>query len=435
MSERGAWRLLLALAALNVLGYVDRQLRGGARAGADGRAGAHRGPTSASSSARRSSLVFGVGTLLSWAPRPTAGRGRGSSRAASRAWSAATALTGTASGFAALALWRALVGVGEATLPPDRRLDAGRPRAAPSRLGFATSVYYAGVPSASAAASPLAGWVVPRFGWRACFFLLGALGPRRGRRSCGAWRTRRGAARPRRGRRGRRRGGTVAAGCAARSPPSPRSRSSSRARRSSCTERVLAAPRHLAGAGARLRLLARGVPRGGDGPRRRGSPAASRSASLTDARASAGGRAGGSSPSPPRGASASPRPPPSTCCRRRRPSSSPPGSSPRRGRSAGSAPMVAAIHEMAPRGLAGDGDRLRPDGVNLVGVASGAVDHRRDRRPREPDRRPPVERRPRALGAALPRPRRPRRLKRGQVLSQRGQVLNRAHARRARFKT
>ena len=26
MAERGAWRLLLALAALNVLGYVDRQL-------------------------------------------------------------------------------------------------------------------------------------------------------------------------------------------------------------------------------------------------------------------------------------------------------------------------------------------------------------------------------------------------------------------------
>ena len=90
-------------------------------------------------------------------------------------WSAATALTGTASGFATLALWRSLVGVGEATLPPTAIAMLGD-RFPPSRLGFATSVYYAGIPVGFACSLALAGWLVPRFGWRSCFYLLGVLG-------------------------------------------------------------------------------------------------------------------------------------------------------------------------------------------------------------------------------------------------------------------
>jgi MFS family permease len=90
-------------------------------------------------------------------------------------WSAATALTGTASGFATLALWRSLVGVGEATLPPTAISMLGD-RFPPSRLGFASSVYYSGIPVGFGCSLALAGWLVPRFGWRSCFYLLGMLG-------------------------------------------------------------------------------------------------------------------------------------------------------------------------------------------------------------------------------------------------------------------
>ena len=173
MSERGAWRLLLALAALNVLGYVDRQLVAALAPVLMAELGLTRadigfliGPAFV--------VVFALGTLVLGA---AADRGRRPRIVAGglAAWSAATALTGTASGFATLALWRSLVGVGEATLPPTAISMLGD-RFAPSRLGFATSVYYAGIPVGFAGSLALAGWLVPRFGWRSCFYLLGVLG-------------------------------------------------------------------------------------------------------------------------------------------------------------------------------------------------------------------------------------------------------------------
>jgi MFS family permease len=119
-------------------------------------------------------VVYALGTLALGAaadrgPRPRIVAG------GLAAWSAATALTGTASGFATLAVWRALVGVGEATLPPAALSMLGD-RFSPSRLGFATSVYYAGIPVGFGCSLGLAGWLVPRFGWRSCFLLLGLLG-------------------------------------------------------------------------------------------------------------------------------------------------------------------------------------------------------------------------------------------------------------------
>ena len=173
MDERGAWRLLLALAALNVLGYVDRQLVAALAPVLMAELGLTRadvglliGPVFVA--------VFGVGALFLGAaadrwrrPRIIAG--------GLAVWSAATALTGTGSGFATLAFWRALVGVGEASLPPTAISMLGD-RFPPSRLGFATSVYYAGIPVGFACSLALAGWLVPRFGWRSCFYLLGVLG-------------------------------------------------------------------------------------------------------------------------------------------------------------------------------------------------------------------------------------------------------------------
>ena len=173
MDDRGAWRLLLALAALNVLGYVDRQLVAALAPVLMAELGLTRadvglliGPVFV--------VVFAVGALFLGAaadrwrrPRIIAG--------GLAVWSAATALTGTASGFATLAFWRALVGVGEASLPPTAISMLGD-RFPPSRLGFATSVYYAGIPVGFACSLALAGWLVPRFGWRSCFYLLGVLG-------------------------------------------------------------------------------------------------------------------------------------------------------------------------------------------------------------------------------------------------------------------
>jgi MFS transporter, Spinster family, sphingosine-1-phosphate transporter len=173
MTERGARRLLLALAALNVLGYADRQLVAALAPVLMAEFGLSRadigfliGPAFV--------VVFALGTLVLGA---AADRGRRPRIIAGglAVWSAATALTGTASGFATLSFWRALVGVGEATLPPTAISMLGD-RFPPSRLGFASSVYYAGVPVGFGFSLAVAEWLVPRFGWRSCFFLLGVLG-------------------------------------------------------------------------------------------------------------------------------------------------------------------------------------------------------------------------------------------------------------------
>jgi MFS family permease len=90
-------------------------------------------------------------------------------------WSALTAVSGTARSFVGLAGPRVLVGVGEATLTPAALAMLGDafPR---RRLGFATSVYYAGLPLGTALSLWVAGSVAPRFGWRACFWVLGVVG-------------------------------------------------------------------------------------------------------------------------------------------------------------------------------------------------------------------------------------------------------------------
>jgi MFS family permease len=113
-------------------------------------------------------------------------------------WSAATALTATASGLASLALWRVLVGVGEAGLPPTA-LSMVSDRVTGRHLAVATSLYYAGVPVGFALSFALSGAIAPRLGWRACFLLLGLGGlacalfvlrladpPRQGQRAAGS---------------------------------------------------------------------------------------------------------------------------------------------------------------------------------------------------------------------------------------------------------
>jgi MFS family permease len=90
-------------------------------------------------------------------------------------WSAATALTGTASGFASLAAWRAVVGVGEATLPPSS-LAMLADAFPPARLGFANGVFYAGIPVGFACSYAVAALLAPSLGWRGCFLVVGLVG-------------------------------------------------------------------------------------------------------------------------------------------------------------------------------------------------------------------------------------------------------------------
>jgi len=162
--------LVAAVAALNVLAYVDRQLLvavaplliadlGLSRA----QIGLLVGGTFI--------VVFAVGTLVVGVLADRYNRPRLIALGLA-VWSAATALTSTAGGLASLAFWRVLVGAGEAGLAPTA-LSMMSDRVAGRHLAVATSLYYAGVPVGFALSFALSGAVAPRLGWRACFLLLG----------------------------------------------------------------------------------------------------------------------------------------------------------------------------------------------------------------------------------------------------------------------
>ncbi len=173
MTDRGAVRTVAALAGLNVLSYVDRQLLVALAPLLMADLGLSRADVGLLIGVSFIA-VFAVGTLVVGAladrwPRPRLMAG------GLAAWSAATALTGTAQGFASLAAWRALVGVGEAALPPSALSMLGD-RVPRARVGLANGVFYAGIPVGFALSFALAGFVGPWLGWRACFYLLGATG-------------------------------------------------------------------------------------------------------------------------------------------------------------------------------------------------------------------------------------------------------------------
>ena len=90
-------------------------------------------------------------------------------------WSLLTAASGAARGFWHLAIARVFVGVGEATLTPASMsiLSDVFP---PKKRGFASGFYYGGVPLGSGLSFIVAGTVAPDYGWRMCFYLLGAVG-------------------------------------------------------------------------------------------------------------------------------------------------------------------------------------------------------------------------------------------------------------------
>jgi MFS transporter, Spinster family, sphingosine-1-phosphate transporter len=173
IGESRALRLVAAVAALNVLSYVDRQLLVALAPLLIADLGLTRAEIGLLVGGSFI-VVFAVGTLVVGAladrmnrPRILAG-GLG-------IWSAATALTASAGGLGALAFWRLLVGVGEAGLPPTA-LAMVSDKVGGRHLAVATSLYYAGVPVGFALSLALSGVLAPRLGWRACFLVLGLVG-------------------------------------------------------------------------------------------------------------------------------------------------------------------------------------------------------------------------------------------------------------------
>jgi MFS family permease len=90
-------------------------------------------------------------------------------------WSALTAVSGAARGFASLALPRMFIGVGESVLTPSS-MSLLSDRFPPRLLGFAAGAYYMGVPIGVAVSLLITGYLGPVLGWRKCFALLGVIG-------------------------------------------------------------------------------------------------------------------------------------------------------------------------------------------------------------------------------------------------------------------
>ncbi len=90
-------------------------------------------------------------------------------------WSVLTAYTGMAKNFLQVALARMMIGVGVSTLTPSAMsmLSDIYP---PAKRGFASGIYYLGVPLGAGASYVVASVMGPQIGWRNCFFVLGGIG-------------------------------------------------------------------------------------------------------------------------------------------------------------------------------------------------------------------------------------------------------------------
>ena len=90
-------------------------------------------------------------------------------------WSLLTAASGAAKGFASLALPRMFIGIGESIMTPTA-MSLLADRFPAEKLGFASGVYYMGVPMGVGASLLVVGYLGPAIGWRNCFYLLGCVG-------------------------------------------------------------------------------------------------------------------------------------------------------------------------------------------------------------------------------------------------------------------
>ncbi len=90
-------------------------------------------------------------------------------------WTLLTAITGVAKSFFQVSIARAFIGVGEATLTPSA-LSMLTEVFPSTKRGFASAVFYMGIPVGTFVSFLLAALLGSKIGWRGCFFLMGAVG-------------------------------------------------------------------------------------------------------------------------------------------------------------------------------------------------------------------------------------------------------------------
>jgi MFS transporter, Spinster family, sphingosine-1-phosphate transporter len=168
-----AWLLLALLTALNVLNFVVRQLIPSLAPLLISDLGLTRAQIGTLIGFAFVVVYSVVGLVLGvvadrWSRRGLVAGGLS-------IWSAMTIASGAARGYLALAVPRVFCGVGQAALTPAALAMLGDAFPA-RRLGLASGIYYAGLPIGTGLSLGLASWVAPRYGWRACFYLVGAVG-------------------------------------------------------------------------------------------------------------------------------------------------------------------------------------------------------------------------------------------------------------------
>ncbi len=168
-----AWLLLALLTALNILNFVVRQLIPSLAPLLIDDLGLSRAQIGSLIGFAFVVVYSIVGLVLGvmadrWSRRALVAGGLA-------LWSAMTIVSGTARGFLGLAGPRMLTGVGQAALTPAALAMLGDVFPA-RRLGLASGIYYAGLPRGTGLSLALAGWIAPRYGWRACFYIVGAVG-------------------------------------------------------------------------------------------------------------------------------------------------------------------------------------------------------------------------------------------------------------------
>ena len=171
--QASAWLLLAILTALNVLNFVVRQVIPGVAPLLIADLGLTRGQIGFLIGFAFVVVYSVAGVLLGvvadrWPRRVLIGGGLA-------VWSAMSVVSGAARNFVQLAIPRFVCGLGQAALTPAAIAMLGDVFPA-RRLGFASGVYYAGLPIGTALSLWLAGWLAPRYGWRACFYVSGGVG-------------------------------------------------------------------------------------------------------------------------------------------------------------------------------------------------------------------------------------------------------------------